>query len=505
MLISLMCFAVGMTVPLSGTVVDAEGHPVAGATVWLGDTFGPRRGPEVLAATTTDDRGRFRLDRADDLAGRGPQWSPTLWAYKPGSRVGFLEFKKALPKADEPVRITLGPPASTALRVLQPGGKPAQVTRVRLVATNLKAPRPPDTMLDGLAVTTDADGRATLDGFAPADIFALRVTAPGQPLQSLPIDPDTGIVRLRPLGRLEVRLAGDEPKALGGWTITAASRPIEPGYRGPYTTHLIRRVTDDRGRAEYPHIAEGQVIWTIKAPEGSNDLVVKEPSATIRAGETTKVEIAVRRGVRVEGTVREEDGGAPVAGIKVDVAPSQMGSRMVHYIVTDARGRFSKVVPPGRINLSYSDSDMPKAYYEMPGTQTWISFDVDAGEERHECNPPPLRKGGLVRGKVVDEAGRPVAGADVEGTLRSGVYASYPQHGPGRDRRPRRIHPGPHRAEVRGEGHGEVANGRRRGRGDRPAGRRGRADHDPPPQTADPGPLRPGARRRRPPAGRRRR
>ena len=53
---------------------------------------------------------------------------------------------------------------------------------------NLKAPRPPDGMLDRLAATTDAEGRATLDGFAPADIFALDVTAPGQLVQCLPID-----------------------------------------------------------------------------------------------------------------------------------------------------------------------------------------------------------------------------------------------------------------------------------------------------------------------------
>ncbi len=117
--------AMGMTVPLSGTVEDAAGRPVAGATVWLGDTIATRQGPEVLATAGTDDRGRFRLERADDLAGRGGMWSPTLWAFQPGSRLAFVEFKRKVPAADEPVRLVLGPPTSAPIRVLRPDGTPA--------------------------------------------------------------------------------------------------------------------------------------------------------------------------------------------------------------------------------------------------------------------------------------------------------------------------------------------------------------------------------------------
>ena len=117
--------ALGVTVPLAGTVVDAAGRPVAGATVWLGDTIATRQGPEVLATAETDAQGRFRLERAEELAGRGVMWSPTLWAYKPGARVAFVEFKRNVPGPDEPVRLALGPPASTRVRVLKPDGTPA--------------------------------------------------------------------------------------------------------------------------------------------------------------------------------------------------------------------------------------------------------------------------------------------------------------------------------------------------------------------------------------------
>jgi len=88
-------------------------------------TIATRQGPEVLATAGTDDRGRFRLERADALAGRGGMWSPTLWAFQPGSRLAFVEFKRKVPAADEPVRLVLGPPTSAPIRVLRPDGTPA--------------------------------------------------------------------------------------------------------------------------------------------------------------------------------------------------------------------------------------------------------------------------------------------------------------------------------------------------------------------------------------------
>ena len=135
--------ALGLTVPLSGTVVDGAGRPVAGATVWLGDTIATRQGPEVLATAATDELGSFRLERAEDLAGRGVIWSPTLWAFKPGSRIACVEFKRNVPAADEPVRLVLGPPASAPLRVLRADGKPAEGASVRVVHVNFKAPGRP--------------------------------------------------------------------------------------------------------------------------------------------------------------------------------------------------------------------------------------------------------------------------------------------------------------------------------------------------------------------------
>jgi len=424
LLAPLAWLALGMTVPLSGTVEDAAGRPVAGATVWLGDTVANRAGPEVLATAETDERGRFRLDRADDLTGRGGIWSPTLWAFRPGSRVAFVEFKRNLPAADEPVRLVLGPPASAPLRVVRADGKAVAGARLRPVEFTFKAPRPPDTMLDRLAATTDADGRATLDGVAPADLFAIDVTVPGQIVQCLAADPETATITLRPLGRLKVRVVADDPRAARGWTITARSRPTESGYRGPYTTHWVREKTDADGRIDFPPLAAGQVLWEIT--EGSNYLAEKSPAVAIRAGEVNEVEIAVRRGIRVEGVVREEPGGAPIAGVKVDLHPLNIGSRSFEWLVTDAQGRFSDVVLPGKIRFNFGLHDMPKDHFLPPGVPHWLDFDVKDAEERHDFVPPPLRKAARVRGRVLDASGKPAAGVSVEGAWTSAEYGRNP-------------------------------------------------------------------------------
>ena len=282
LMVPLAWLALGMSVPLSGTVEDASGKPVAGATVWLGDTVATREGPKAIASVETDAQGRFRLDRPETLTARNPIWSPTLWAYKPGSRLAFHEFKRELPKADEPVKLTLGPAASATVRVLYPDGWAVHDAKVRPVQLKLKAPNPPDKLLDRLATTTDVDGLATVDGLAPADIVALDVTAEGAIVQCLAIDPDGKTITLRPTGTVRVKVTADDPAAVAGWKITVQPHPTEPGYLGPYSPHWSSEVTGKDGRASYPPLAAGSILWGVEPPEGSAYLAESPPARRSR-------------------------------------------------------------------------------------------------------------------------------------------------------------------------------------------------------------------------------
>ncbi len=418
--------ALGITVPLSGTVEDANGRPVAGATVWLGDTIATHTRPEAIALAETDEAGRFHLDRPADLAGRGSMWSPTLWAFKPGSRIAFIEYKHEIPGPDEPARLVLGPPTETSIRVVDHEGKAVKDARLRPVQFTFKAPRPPDIMLDRLAVTTDADGLATLDGLSLADVFAADVTASDVFVQCLPVDSETKTITIRGRGRLKVHVVADDPRAARGWKITARCRPTEPDYRGPYTVHWFRKTTDDDGRVEYPAIAEGQILWEIKAPDGSPYLVDTLPSVRILPGKVAEVEIGIRRGVQVEGIVRDEPGGATIADLKVDITPLKTGRVNAQNLVTDAQGHFSTYVLPGPIRFSFAPFSMPDAYFLPPRVQSWLDFEVKEGEARHELTPPPLRKATQVRGRVVDEAGKARAGVTVRGRWTSAEFGENP-------------------------------------------------------------------------------
>jgi hypothetical protein len=50
LLLHMSWFLVTITIPLLGSVVDAAGRPVAGASVWLGDTTANRHGPDSTTA-----------------------------------------------------------------------------------------------------------------------------------------------------------------------------------------------------------------------------------------------------------------------------------------------------------------------------------------------------------------------------------------------------------------------------------------------------------------------
>ena len=142
-------------------------------------------------------------------------------------------------------------------------------------------------------------------------------------------------------------------------------------------------------------------------------------------------------------------------------------------MVTDAQGRFSTLVLPGKVRFSFSFHDMPKTHFLPPQTPHWADFEVQEGAERQTIAPPRLRRAAQVRGQVVDEAGKPAAGVSVEGLWTSAEYG----------RNPNSI-----RAETDGRGEFVLGNiapksevkvsascgiGRRVGARHRPVGRRG--------------------------------
>ncbi len=160
---------------LTGTVVDREGHPVAGCTVQLFDYFAKRC--EWLAPVTTDAEGRFRLPVAEEnllsisrtcavraISPDGRQMA----VERTGSRFARTLLRDVL---DTPLTLSLMPLHETVVEVCDGSGKPvAGATVEGLVDFGQSLP-------SFVADKTDASGRTRLqipEGIRIHDVIAFK-------------------------------------------------------------------------------------------------------------------------------------------------------------------------------------------------------------------------------------------------------------------------------------------------------------------------------------------
>ena len=414
------CVALGMSIPLVGTVHDPSGQPIAGASVMLGDTYGTRTTEELLGSTTTDVAGKFRLDRDEALVGRGGYWSPTLWVFAPGYRVAFEEFKRHVPTADEPVKLVLQPCSGTRIQVRLADGQPASGARAQPPRTNFKAPRPPRQFFDRLAIITDAEGRGTVPGFEAGDFPVVDVTVAGLVTQGLPIpasNSEPKVVTLRPLGRLSVRVTADDLSALQSWKITAFTKPADvSGY--VEGTSWVRGTTDPLGIADYRPMAAGRISWKIEAPDNSLYMAADPTGVVVKPDELTEVTIPLQRGSRVVGTIIEAGTGRPLAGVKVRTH-CESATLTTDDPVTDASGRFTYTTLPGKNSYTFDSQSIPLTVLVPPDRLHKKDFIIPEGVAEHVLPPIEFLLAALVKGQVIDEAGQPVGGIDVNGSWNS--------------------------------------------------------------------------------------
>ena len=394
---------------LSGIVVDPEGKPVKGATVWLTAFVHSNSDVDDLAQVETDAEGRFAIDAPVDGDDR-PRFL-TLWAHSPQTRVAIAS-PSTRPKDDRgPIRLTLGPPASTPVRVRGGDGQPVVGATVRLSPFAC-----PAGLRARLETTTDAQGLATIEGVDPGQIDRVDVSAERFGTQGFdfPRDQAEKTVQLLPVGRVHVRITAVDAKALVGWTVVAASYPSEAS-NFPNQTNASRGRTDEAGQVVLGPLAAGRIVVRVEPPEGSPFLPQPGASAQVllRGGEDVAVEVPVKKGVKVAGSVREH-GGRPAVGVKVNLyvlAPSQRNED----VVTDAEGRFTRYFLPCKLRVSLTWFDLPDRYYYAPETH-WADYDLAAGEDRKTLAPLEVWPAASIRGTVVDAAGRPADGVQVVGS-----------------------------------------------------------------------------------------
>ena len=438
---------VGARASLTGRVVDEKGAAVAGADVRafrapenLFEFFGNMvemfvtlgREPTPLAKATSDSDGRFTLP---DL----PPGAVVVRATTSKHRTGFEDATMtAEGPAEGPLTIRLDPGAVVAGIVVDAAGAPVSGATLAILSQGEDAEAGERNALDFFTrrvfVATDAKGafatrvaegakalRAVVEvagfpttmsrEFAAGDTAVRIVLARGAVLEVTALDAATG----RPVaGAQAVAMVSEgksiEAKESGGGILYGVTddRGVVAFATGPgHVEMLVVQHPSYAGVMTVPR--QEQAMRAMGSPLSGDDADVPKE---IKAGETARATVRLKSGVRLVGRVTDGTG-APIAGVEVK-AISFMGGGGGTPGRTDAEGNY---VLQGLSGMTFQAPAMVayRAPGWVPSTET-INLTPDvvaAGEARQDVK---LQRAATLRGRVLDEASKPVVGARVRHT-----------------------------------------------------------------------------------------
>jgi hypothetical protein len=167
-----------------GTVVDLNGKPVARAEVVFTAGESLDGSVPILAATTSDASGGFRIERPIVDRRRGFMSPGIIWVHKPGLGLGVVDLLRA-DRPDQSHRLVLEPQEPRRLTLRDADGKPVVGATVaaRLVQTERTGylgVTVPDAWLTRLTAATDVQGVASLPGLTRLiELRSVRIVVPG--------------------------------------------------------------------------------------------------------------------------------------------------------------------------------------------------------------------------------------------------------------------------------------------------------------------------------------
>ena len=381
----------------SGTVVDEDGHPVAGASIALrrrpttgGSPSGETR-PDAVAVT--DASGRFELRDLGpgkfDLLASAATFVP---ARVPGVDIGGGTEAVDLGS----VRLDRG--LRIAGTVVDEEGLPLPGARVEISGPRFQFLDDAD---ESSRATSDARGHFAFVDRA-AGTYRLRARSSGflaaeSGRLEPPLETPVVLVMRRGIVVLRGRVVDGQ-----GHPVAAASVLADPA-RGDTK---LRASSDEEGDFELVGLAAGKYWLAIEA-EGfrrnhSNVMVQVVPGADL-----TPVEVVLERGALVAGQVRWPDG-RPVARESVKVTPAT-GAGWTLYGRSDGSGLFEiDEVPIGAaVAVASSGSSRTRQEIDVRPGRNMVWFTMRPGVE--------------VSGRVTSGDGEPVASAEVALVPRNGA------------------------------------------------------------------------------------
>lgn len=369
-----------------------------------------------------------------------------------GNRVAVVQFNRssAPPRAD--VELTLAGASAASIEILAPDLRPVAGAKVKIVGlisetihtalteaeaklyaggarktalgyvigTDIVA-LPPDAQIDLGA--TDARGQATVASVAVARVGAVTVHSDDFGEQTVGYRPVRGTaapdwakrIVLKPTGRLVGQLASPLAASIAQREVTLTSF-AQDDVTGVFYSSSAKVVTDRDGRFTTPRLLPGAVqIAMAFDPRRPTlpDRTLTPPH--LKSGETLQVRIDLKSAVRVVGRVLEAESKRPIHGVAVRV---YVGTGF-ESATSDTAGTFVFWMPPGEtafqpdIPAEYLTPLAPSDYLDPAKYQRRATiFKVPEGKS-FEAPPILLYRPATVQGVVVDDLGRPLAGARI--------------------------------------------------------------------------------------------
>lgn len=404
---------------VAGRVIDAESRePVAGALVW--QSFGrglptaralaAGRGAEIFALT--DGAGAYELAMSDD---------PGL--HVAAQAAGYHPATSEL-RGDEPVAPTVALRPASSLRgsVVNSAGEPVEGAEVSAVVK----PEGPSMRFGGQVqkAQTEASGsfvvrslepgaayrlEATADGYAPGGAEA-RTGQPGDPTSR----PEPVEITLGRGAQAFGRVVDESDQPVAGATVELESQgsgdPMEMMRRMMLDVPPAGEATSDAdGMFSFRHVAAGSYRMSAKAP-GFAAASVPGIELTEGAEEIDLGTLVLSPGVKVHGVV-VDSAGQGLEGAEIRMTVQQGGAMM--RVFTSPRGPADATSgSDGGFELvDLAPDDQVSISASLTGYQRGSVDGVRAPND--EPARIVLRKSAEIRGRVVDDTGLPVEGADV--------------------------------------------------------------------------------------------